>query len=230
MGKVILISGGSEGLGKEITRILSCNHTVTILSTSREKLEATAGEFQCGFEVCDVTNRDNVDACVSGAIQKHQRIDVLINNAGIHIGGPLESNSIEDIKRVVDVNVIGPMILTRAVVPQMKTQGEGIIINVVSQAGLYGKAERSIYHATKFAMTGFTKSLEMELASAGIRVIGLYPGHMKTKFFEKAGGQVDWENSIEPSEVAKLVEFIINSDPQTTFPEIGIKFLKDKAF
>ncbi len=230
MGKVILISGGSEGLGKEITKILSCNHSVTILSTSREKLEAVAGEFQCAFEVCDVTNHDNVDACVSGAIQKHQRIDVLINNAGVHIAGPLETNSFEDIKRVVDVNVIGPMILTRAVIPQMKSQGEGTIINIISQAGLYGKAERSVYHATKFAMTGFTKSLEMELSPFGIRVIGIYPGHMRTKFFEKAGGQVDWENAIEPAEVAKLVEYIVNSDPKTTFPELGIKFIKDKIF
>ncbi|MDP3974805.1 MAG: SDR family oxidoreductase [Candidatus Jorgensenbacteria bacterium] len=223
MKNVVVISGGSEGLGYAIAKILVPTHEVVILATNPEKLAKAAEEVGCHFEVCDVSDAGAVEGVVARVIEKFKRIDVLVNNAGIWIEGKIEENEPAAIRRVLEVNTLGTVFLTRAVVPRMKRQKQGTIINVISQAGLYGKEERSVYNASKFAITGFTKSLEPELKNFGIRVIGLYPGFMRTKMFEKIGITKDMAKAIDPAEVAEMVKFIVESDPTTTFPEVGVK-------
>ena len=107
----------------------------------------------------------------------------------------------------------------------MEKQGKGEILVVISQAGLYGKAERSVYNATKFGLTGLVKSLSMELAGKGIKVIGLYPGMMKTSMFEKVGIQKDMEKAIDPEVVAKSVDFILSLPDTVVVPEMGIRHI-----
>ncbi len=222
--KVALVTGGSSGLGYEIARVLATDCDVIITSTDEEKLKKAAGEIGCDLEVFDVSDNLGVEKAVTHIIKKHKRIDYLVNNAGIWIEGKLEENDPDRIREVMEVNALGPIFLSRAVIPYMKKQGEGTIMNVISQAGLYGRDERSVYNSSKFAVTGFTKSLEMELKKHGIRVIGLYPGFMKTKLFEKAKVPAkDMQNALDPKEVARTVKFILESGPDVEFPEIGIK-------
>lgn len=223
MKQVIVISGGSEGLGYEIAKLLTSSHEVVIFATKQEKLAKAAKELGCVAEVCDVSDAQAVEKTVQRVIEKFGRIDTLINNAGTWIEGKLEENNPADIKRLLEVNTLGTIFLTRAILPHMKRQKQGTIMNIISQAGFYGKEERSVYNASKFAVTGFTKSLEMEVKNDGIRVMGLYPGFMRTKIFEKVGSVKDMAKAIDPSEVAKAVKFMVESDPTTTFPEVGVK-------
>ena len=219
---MIVVTGGTDGLGKEIARELSPAHKIVILAPDKEKCARVAKELKCGWEVCDVSDPIEIEIAVQDILKKHNRIDVLVNNAVIWIEGKLEHNDPVHMRRVIEVNTLGTMFASRAVVRQMKKQKDGMIVNIISQAGLYGKAERSVYAASKFAITGFTKSLEEELKESGVRVTGIYPGFMKTNLFKNAGVSKDMKNAIDPREIAKAVAFVVASP--ALFPEIGIKY------
>lgn len=219
--KTILISGGSDGLGKAIAARLSPHNHVVILSPHEQKLKEVAQEIACEYRVCDVQDYDQCKAVV-GEIG---RVDCLVNNAGLWIQGALADNDPVRIDDVLRVNTLGVVYLTKAVIPFMKKQKHGRIINVISQAGLYAKAERAAYTASKWAVTGFTKSMGQELAPFGIGVTGLYPGKLDTDMFSKVGIDKDMSDALDTGEVAKTVEFILSLDSSTVVPEIGIKNL-----
>ncbi len=219
----MLISGGSEGLGRALAARFSKKYNVIILARNPARTEQAAKEIGCDFAVADVSDYGQLEQAVSKIIEKHGTIDCLINNAGIWIEGPLEKNDPERIKEVVDVNSTGTMLLTRAVLPHMKKAGKGKIINVISQAGLHGKAERSVYNASKWAITGFTRSLQAEFAGSGITVSGFYPGSMKTQLFAHGGVEKDPSKFMELKEAVRAVEFILDTPKGLTIPELGIK-------
>ena len=223
--KIILISGGSDGLGLATAKALNKENTVIILSPEKSKCEEIKKYFDIDFVVADVTKESEVTKAVNNIIKKYGRIDTLINNAGIWIEGKLEDNEYERMKKVFDVNVLGAMNLTQKVVPHMKKVRIGRIVNVVSQAGLYPKAERSVYHASKYALRGFTDSLAIELAPFGIAVSGFYPDKMNTHFFAKAGNKKDAKNFIEVDQAVRAIEFIVETDPNLNIPELGTKTL-----
>ncbi|MGC9610713.1 MAG: SDR family oxidoreductase [Minisyncoccia bacterium] len=227
MKKVVLITGGSEGLGYEIAKILAPKHTVIINAPDEQKLKKVAKAIKCEHEAFDVSDHIEVQKAADNIIQKYGGLDCLINNAGIWTEGKIENQNPHLIKRVLEVNALGPIFVSRAFIPSMKNRGSGTIINVVSQDGLFGKKDHTSYCASKFALTGFTKSLEAEVKEYGIKVIGIYPGLLKTGLFEKIGVKKDMSSALEPAEVAKLIKFIVESDSQTTFPGIEIKFLKN---
>lgn len=223
MKRIILISGGSDGLGKVAAEKLSKKYKVVILARDIQKAIRAAKQIGCDFVIADVTDYGQLNAAVSSVIKKYGRIDYLINNAGVWIEGPLETNDPEQIKRVFDVNTTGTVFLTRAVLPYMKKAKRGRIINVISQAGLAAKSDRSVYNASKWAITGFTKSLAAELIGSNITVAGFYPGSMKTNLFSKAGVKKDLSKSMKLSDVVKAIEFIVETPEDLTVPELGIK-------
>ena len=180
MKKTMLISGGSDGLGKEIAAKYTGDYRVVILAANEEKLRSVAKEIGCEYIKCDVTRADDIET----AIRQIGKVDVLINNAGIWIEGELTGNESEKIKHVLEVNTLGTILLTKEV---LKVMEKGLIINIISQGGINAKAERSVYYASKWAITGFTKCLQLELAKRGIRVMGFYPGAMNTNLYAKAG-------------------------------------------
>lgn len=227
MTKVVIISGGSDGLGKEMAKTLSVKNKVVILSPNKDKLEQTAKEIGCEYEVCNVADYGSVSNAVKNILKKHNRIDCLINNAGLWIEGELDDNEPKRIKKVVEVNTLGVIYLTKAVIPQMKKQSNGLIININSQGGIYGKSERGVYTATKWAITGLSKCLQPELAKYGIAVTGVYPGKMKTKIFEKIGIHKDMTDGLDPKNVARTIEFLLTFDNTVVFPEVGIKNIKN---
>lgn len=223
--KIILISGGSDGLGLASAKALNKENTVIILSPEKSKCEEIKKYFDIDFVIADVTKESEVLKAVNNVIKKYGKIDTLINNAGIWIEGRLEDNQYERMKKVFDVNVLGAMNLTQKVIPHMKKLKKGRIVNVVSQAGLYPKAERSVYHASKYALRGFTDSLAIELAPLGIAVSGFYPDKMNTHFFAKAGNKKDAKNFIEVDQAVRAIEFIVETDENLNIPELGIKTL-----
>lgn len=223
MKKVIVITGGSDGLGKTLTESLSKENDVIILATNEEKLINVVNNNNCNYKVCDVSNYSLVEKSINEIIKKFGKIDVLINNAGLWIQEELDTNNSERINSVVDVNLLGVINCTKAVIPIMKQNKNGLIININSQAGINHKAERVVYNATKWGITGFSKSLVDEVAKYGIRVSNVMPGMMKTDMFNKMNIQKNMDNSVDTREVARLIQFIIDTPSNVMIPEVGIK-------
>lgn len=226
MKKIILITGGSDGVGKALAENLSDIYQVIILGKNKEKTENVAKEIGVDFVVADVTKPEEVKEAIKKIIDKYKKIDVLVNNAGVWIQGLLEDGEDDAIKNILDVNTYGTILMTKYVVPHMKKEKVGKIINVISQAGLYGKAERSIYNTSKWAITGFTKSIELELSKFGISVNGFYPGAIKTDIFKKTGDDRNMDNYMEKDDVVRVLRFIIETKSNLNFPEIGVKSIE----
>jgi short-subunit dehydrogenase len=217
--KTVVITGGSEGLGKAIATRLQPSYNVIILSRSEATLRSAAEEIGCSYKVCDVRDYAQVDAVVKDIGQ----IDCLINNAGIWLQGALDETDAERIHEVLEVNTLGTINCTKAVTPGMKQQKSGRIINIISQAGLNARAGWPVYIASKWAITGFTKSMQQELEPFGIGVTGMYPATLTTEMFAKSGAPKDVSKDLDTDEVAKTIEFMLGFDNSVLFPEIGIK-------
>ena len=220
--KVILISGGSDGLGKAIAEKLAPYNHVIILSHNLDKLRVVSKEINCDYVEAELTDYETLKDAVNMIIEKHHALDVLVNNAGIWMDGEVDDNDTRKIKELIDVNVTGTIYLTRAVLPGMKFRKGGQIINIISQDGLTAKKNRSIYHASKWAITGFTKCLQEDLIDKNINVTGVYPGLTKTDLFKKNGVERDLDGALDSEEVASLVEYVINLSPNIHIPEVGI--------
>ena len=223
MKKVIVITGGSDGLGKSLTEHLSKENDVIIFATNEEKLIDVAKDNNCNYKVCDVSNYSLVEKCINEIIEKYRKIDILINNAGLWIQEELDTNDSQRINSVVDVNLLGVINCSKAVIPIMKKNKDGLIININSQAGINHKAERVVYNATKWGVTGFCKSLADEVAKYGIRVTNVMPGMMKIDMFNKMNIEKNMANGIDTKEVVRLIEFIIDTSSDVLIPEVGIK-------
>lgn len=221
--KTIVITGGSDGLGKTLTGTLAKGNNVIILATNEEKMKFVAEENNCSYKVCDVSNYEMVEKAISEIIEEYNKIDVLINNAGLWIQEELDTNDSDRIKSVIEVNLLGTINVSKAVIPSMKENKDGLIININSQAGINHKAERVVYNASKWGVTGFSKSLQDEVAKYGIRVTDVMPGMMKTDMFNKMNISKNMANGLDTKEVARLIQFIIDTPSDVMIPEVGIK-------
>lgn len=221
--KTIVITGGSDGLGKTLTEQLSKDNNVIILATNEEKLKEVANNNNCLYKVCDVSNYITVEKVINEIIKDYNKIDVLINNAGLWIQEELDTNDYNRIRNVIEVNLLGTINVSKAVIPCMKRNNDGLIININSQAGINHKAERVVYNASKWGVTGFSKSLQDEVAKYGIRVTDVMPGMMKTDMFNKMNISKNMANGLDTKEVARLVKFIIDTPSDVMIPEVGIK-------
>lgn len=223
MKKVIVITGASDGLGKELAKDLVKDNIVIGLSPNKNKIEEVAKELNCDYRVCDVSKYQQVEQTIKDIVSKYNRIDILINNAGLWIQDELEYNENSRIEDVIGTNLIGVINMSKYVITPMKNQKDGIIININSQAGINYKAERVVYNASKWGVTGFTKSLQAEVAKYGIRVTDVYPGMMKTNMFNKMGISKNMNNGLSLKEMVRVINFIIDTPSDVMIPEIGIK-------
>jgi NAD(P)-dependent dehydrogenase (short-subunit alcohol dehydrogenase family) len=177
MKKVILITGGSSGIGKAIGEFLLDKEYI-VYGTSRNA--AAISNSKINLIDLDVRNSDSIKACIAKIIELEGRIDVLINNAGVGITGPLEEIPLEEIKNNFETNVFGPIETMKAVLPQMRLQKSGLIINITSIAGYMGLPFRSVYSSSKGALELITESLRMETKSFGIYITNVAPGDFAT--------------------------------------------------
>jgi len=223
MKKTIVITGGSDGLGKSLTESLSKENDIIVIATNEEKLKRVANDNNCKYKVCDISNYNIVEKIINEIISEYKKIDVLINNAGIWIQEELDVNDYDRIQDVINVNLLGTINVSKAVIPNMKQNKNGLIININSQAGINHKAERVVYNASKWGVTGFSKSLQDELAKYGIRVTDVMPGMMKTDMFNKMNIIKNMDNGLDTSEVVRLIQFIIDTPSNVMIPEVGIK-------
>lgn len=177
MSKVVLITGGSSGIGKSIGEFLS-SKGFTVFGTSRTPELYKDGVFE--LIKLDVSDIHSIQKAIQIIIERAGRLDVLINNAGAGITGPVEEIPMEEIKRNFDTNFFGPINVIKSVLPQMREQHSGLIINITSIAGYMGLPYRGIYSTSKGALELLTEAMRLELRDFNIQMTNVAPGDFAT--------------------------------------------------
>ena len=177
MSKVVLITGGSSGIGKSVGEYLS-ERGFIVYGTSRNPQKIENHPFK--LITLDVNDTATISSAIETVISSEGKINVLINNAGMGITGSIEDTPTDEMRKVFNTNFFGAIDVMKAVLPQMRTQKSGLIINVTSIAGYMGLPFRGIYSATKGALELVTEATSMEVKSFGISVVTVAPGDFAT--------------------------------------------------
>lgn len=239
--KRILITGCSSGFGYESAKYLakkgnyiyaSMRNTTGKNSKVATELKEYASANNYNIEILDLDVTS--DSSVISAVSNISDLDVLINNAGIGYGGPVEAFSSEDILAQLDLNIVGPLRVAKAVLPNMRSRGSGLIIQVSSTAGRAAFPGFGIYNASKWGLEGVSEALRYELAPFGVDVVLVEPGPFATNFFQNIIGGSDSEIAQAYSHVGKFMEGFGNQVQQMiadenapTDPMIVVKTFED---
>lgn len=187
-GKTIIVTGASEGIGTATARALSeRGANVVLAARSRERLEAVAASLAAWpgerlvvpTDVSDAAQRERLVAETMG---RFGRVDVLVNNAGVGLDAPVEESTLDEARYLFEVNFFGALHLTQLVLPIMRRQGGGQIVQVSSIVGMRATPNIGVYSATKYALNGLSDALRTELAGSGVLVTSIYPGVTATRF------------------------------------------------
>lgn len=212
--KIVLITGTNSGFGwltANSCAILEHKVYATMRDTKgRNADKAKALAKQANIEVLDVelTNGKSVTDAINTIIRKEGRIDVLVNNAGVYATGIAETFTEEDVDKIMDVDLIGPWRTIRAVLPQMRKQRSGLIINISSVAGRFSFPFQTVYNVAKFAVEGLTEGLHYEVRPLGVDVVMIQPGAFPTDIFGKIVSGSDVSVIADYGELAKVPEQI----------------------
>jgi 2-deoxy-D-gluconate 3-dehydrogenase len=224
-GKVAVVTGGGRGLGAAAAWALAeAGADVALLARSEDQIVATAREIEDATGrkalafACDVTDEGSVEEAASLTIATFGRVDILVNNAGIAPVGPLLDLELVDLRRVLDVNVVGTFLCARAFGAHMVAQRKGTVINLASIAGLSGDVDLAAYCASKHAVVGFTKALAVEWARHNVTVNAVAPGFFRTdinrqalddvKVGPKIVGNIPLRRVGQPEELGPLIVYL----------------------
>ncbi|MBW4081023.1 SDR family oxidoreductase [Paenibacillus sp. S150] len=233
--KVVVITGASSGIGALTAQMLSKRGAVPVLlARSEDKLKETAagipGVF--GLYACDVTDGAQVAGTFAEILRVYGRIDILVNNAGYGKFAAFTEMEPREFDDMMNVNYMGIVRCTKAVVPHMLERGSGQIVNVASMAGKIGTSRAVAYTATKHAVLGFTNALRQELRTNGIIVSAVNPGPIATDFFRTADPSGNYEKSVSrimmtpehvSSKIVKLIEKGKEEIDLPVFAALGIR-------
>ncbi|WP_174732573.1 SDR family NAD(P)-dependent oxidoreductase [Mesobacillus harenae] len=216
----VIVTGAGSGLGKELAVLLAGQGYHIILTGRTEanlkitqKLIQHAGNH-ADVLVLDIRNKEDIkDKFLQ--IDNQYNLLGLINNAGVGYFGPFEQGTESQIEEVFNTNVFGTMSMTKAVLPYLSKAGRGFVMNIISTAGLRGKKDEAIYAASKFAVRGFTESLQKEYEGSAIRFIPVYMGGMNTPFWDSSSHVDNPSKLRSPREVAKLILDNMDNDTIT---------------
>lgn len=238
MSKVVLITGGSSGIGKSVGEFLT-DKGFTVYGTSRTPERYTDSKFQ--LVALDVADVNSIKTAVETIIKTSGRLDILINNAGAGITGPIEEIPDAEIQRNFETNFFGPIRVIKAVLPQMRSQNSGLIINITSIAGYMGLPYRGIYSASKGALELITEAFRMELKDFKIQMTNVAPGDFATNIaagryhapvLENSPYKIPYGNTLklmdahvdsgkDPQLMAKAIYNIINTEKPKIHYKVG---------
>lgn len=220
--KVAIITGGASGMGAADARLFVAEGAKVVLTDLNEDAgRALADELgdDAVFVRQNVADEADWAKVVDTTIERFGRIDVLVNNAGILIMKPIEETTRAEFEKILEVNVTGVFLGMQAVVPHMKAQGGGVIVNMSSAAGLVGQVRAVAYSASKFAVRGMTKAAAMDLGLSSIRVVSVHPGSIATPMTAASGVTLDsplplaaLDRNGSPEDVARVVAFAASDD------------------
>ena len=191
-GKVAVVTGAGRGLGQACALTLAeAGADLALVARSSDQLEETARLVKehgrrALIVPADVTDEDAVEAVAAEVVERFGRVDILVNNAGMAHVAPLLELTLQDLRQVMDVNVIGAFLCTRAFGAHMVAQRKGVIINIASVAGINGEPELTAYCASKGALIAFTRALAVEWARHGVTVNAIAPGYFRTDLNKQA--------------------------------------------
>ena len=212
-GKWMMITGASKGFGRELALLAADAGSNLILTARSNELLGELREqvLGCGVDCLILPGdlRDSVFIQELGEKCLEKNLDILVNNAGVVDIAVLEDVPMPRIDEVVELNLLAPIKLTRALIGMFKQRKKGVVVFVNSAGGKRGVPEHSIYCASKFGITGFIESLKIELKGQGVRILSVCPGKMATELFNAAGKSLDTAEFIPPEEVAESVIYML---------------------
>lgn len=213
--KKIILTGASSGIGLELLRYLIENKADVFAASRRQKEILADDEKKCQFDIIDLTNESKVEQYVDRIASSVGKIDILINNAGVAQDLSLvEELGYEEFQSVIKDNVMNTFNMIKYVLPIMKKQNSGIIINVSSRSGRRGVPRLSAYCAAKFAVRGLTESVAKEVENNNIRCISISPGGVNTEMRRKLFGDEDAENQQPTSRIINIITKILSEQIQ----------------
>lgn len=234
-GKIALVTGASSGIG-EATALRLAEEGATVVAAARraERLQALVERIHAAGGKADAVQADiaigeQIDTLVRITLDRHGRIDILVNNAGVMLLAPIQDARVEDWRRMVELNLLGLMQLTHAVLPGMRAQGSGHIVNLSSLAGRSVMPGGSVYSVTKFGVNAFTEALRKETVKQGIRVTVIEPGPVATELIEHVTDPASKARitevfssieQLQPEDVAEAIAYAVTAPARVNINEI----------
>ena len=228
--RAAIVTGASSGIGLAVTRLLAQEgHAVTMVARRPEKLQAACKQLRDdGFDVvhvaANVGAEDDVKRVVAAHRDAYGRLDVLMNNAGVGIGSPIGELDTKQMDIQLNTNLRAIPLFYREALPMLQVAGaehrNALVINTASITGKHGQAWLSIYSATKFAVVGFSQSMNRELSTHGIKSTALCPAFVDTPMTDFVKGAVPAEKMIQTSDIAAAVRMLLSLTPGCVIPEI----------
>jgi NAD(P)-dependent dehydrogenase (short-subunit alcohol dehydrogenase family) len=216
-----LVTGGSSGIGRAIARMLrEEGFELTLASRTKEKIEAAAAELGAEAVAADMSKEEDCVRVVAGHAARFGGMDMLVNSAGIGIGGTVESLQAKHIDLQLGVNLRGLLIVSREAIPLLK-QSKGWIVNLASIAGTMPAPGLTVYGATKAAVIAVTRSQNAELDGDGVRAIALCPGFVDTPMAQWSG--LSGEEMIQPEDCAEIVRMCLRLSPRARIPQVVVE-------
>lgn len=225
-GRVVLVTGGTKGIGRSIAEaFLAEGDCVVVCARQQPEALPQCDGRSAEFVACDVKDPDAVKALVAAVVERHGRLDVLVNNAGVGFGSAVGEMQTKRVDMMLDLNLRSPVLFYRESVDMLRQAGaehrNALVVNTASIAGKSGQAWLSVYAATKAALVNFTESMNKELSNDGIKSTALCPAFVDTPMtdFAKSNG-VEATDMIRPEDIAESVRFLLTLSPACIVPEI----------
>ena len=236
--KNVIITGAANGVGKAVAELLS-NEKLILLDIDESNLKDLAERLNSDYYVCDVSDDKQILNIVNEISSKYEKIDCLINCAGMWISGDMskteepvykEMNELNRMKKVIETNVFGVIAMIKTVFPIMKKQGYGQIININSQSGVMCEPPFPVYNASKTGSNAFRKAIQNDLAQNNIKITDVCPGLIQTDFYKRANNELPdniMKKGLSPKDVANTVKFVFNLPHEITIPSIEVRNIKN---
>ena len=235
-GKVALVTGAGRGLGEQVCRVLAAAGAHVVVAdirseAAREVASDIAGSGgRASAAALDLCSGDEVEGCVAAVLAEQGRIDVLVNNAGTDVTVSIEELSVRQWDQIVSVNLRGPFLMSKCVLPLMRSQGSGHIVNIVSTAAKRAWANASAYHASKWGLLGFSHALHVEARPSGVKVTAVVAGGMRTPFLFERFPDLDPGVLQDPVNVAETVRFVLTQPAETVIPEVMVIPMRETSW
>ncbi|OZI62279.1 SDR family oxidoreductase [Bordetella genomosp. 11] len=231
-GRVAIVTGGGSGLGKAICQALAEDGVRVVVADYDER--AAQGVAQALPEKrgdalhLDVGNEEQVRDALRQTAERHGRLDILINNAGVDVTAPLEELRVADWERVVRTNLTGPFLICKYGLAHLNKGGH--IVNIASTAARRAWPNASVYHATKWGLLGLSHALHAELRPKGIKVSAVIAGGMRTPFLLDRFPDIDTDTLQDPANVARTVRFLLTQPAETVIPEVMVLPMRETSW